>query len=287
MTAYAAGLRVSEICHLQVADIDSGRMCLRVDQGTGNKDRYVLLSQRLLAQLRHYWCHQRPRSWLFPGRYGDRPMSRDGAAFVYRSAKRKAGITKSGGIHTITRFRPNPACRAQHFQDQARIGPKGMLSRVWARKGTRPRIVRDCRYGYDCLFSAACPGDRVRGRACLREDQNRRDEPPSPGDWRAGSHGKACPRLPRRRWHRSRELEIPANVSLPRLPPCSPELNRVETPFPVLNHPEFATRMFESAADVGRPSKRCGRGSPARQERSCRSRQGSGPCREVRARFYP
>ena len=128
---------------------------------------------------------------------------------------------------------------------------KGMLSRVWARKGTRPRIVRDCRYGYACLFSAACPGDRVRGRACLREDQDRRDEPPPPGDWRAGSHGQACPRLPRRSWHRSRELEVPADVFLLRLPPCSPELNRVETPFPVLNHPEFAIRVFESAAHVG------------------------------------
>ncbi|MYK30499.1 MAG: tyrosine-type recombinase/integrase [Boseongicola sp. SB0670_bin_30] len=49
MTAYAAGLRASEICHLQVTDIDSGRMCLRVDQGKGNKDRYVPLSQRLLG----------------------------------------------------------------------------------------------------------------------------------------------------------------------------------------------------------------------------------------------
>ena len=101
MTAYAAGLRVSEICHLQVTDIDSGRMCLRVDQGKGGKDRYVPLSQRLLAQLRDYWRHQRPRSWLFPSRHGDRPLSRDGAAFMYRSAKRKAGITKSGGIHTL------------------------------------------------------------------------------------------------------------------------------------------------------------------------------------------
>ena len=101
MTAYAAGLRVSEICHLQVTDIDSGRMCLRVDQGKGSKDRYVPLSQRLLAQLRDRWRHQRPRSWLFPGRYGDRPLSRDGAAFMYRSAKRKAGITKSGSIHTL------------------------------------------------------------------------------------------------------------------------------------------------------------------------------------------
>ena len=101
MTAYAAGLRASEICHLQVTDIDSGRMCLRVDQGKGNKDRYVPLSQRLLVQLRDYWRHQRPASWLFPSRYGDRPMSRHGAGHIFHRAKEKAGITKSGGIHTL------------------------------------------------------------------------------------------------------------------------------------------------------------------------------------------
>ena len=72
MTAYAAGLRVSEICHLQVTDIDSGRMSLRVEQGKGQKDRYVPLSQRLLAQLRTYWRRDRPRSWLFPSPYGDK-----------------------------------------------------------------------------------------------------------------------------------------------------------------------------------------------------------------------
>ena len=101
MTAYAAGLRVSEIRHLQVTDIDSVRMCLRIDQGKGNKDRYVPLSQRLLAQLRHYWRHHRPPSWLFPSPYGDRPMSRDGAGCMYHNAKRKAGIVKAGGIHTL------------------------------------------------------------------------------------------------------------------------------------------------------------------------------------------
>ena len=101
MTAYAAGLRASELVRLQIADIDSGRMCLRIDQGKGNKDRYVPLSQRLLAQLRDYWRHQRPQSWLFPSRYCDRPISRDGAGYIYHNAKRKAGIGKSGGIHTL------------------------------------------------------------------------------------------------------------------------------------------------------------------------------------------
>ena len=66
MTAYAAGLRASELGRLQVRDIDSERMCLRVDQGKGNKDRYVPLSPRLLEELREYWRRHRPRHWLFP-----------------------------------------------------------------------------------------------------------------------------------------------------------------------------------------------------------------------------
>ena len=101
MTAYAAGLRASEICRLQVSDIDSGRMCLRIDQGKGNKDRYVPLSQRLLVQLRDYWRHQRPRTWLFPSRIRGRALTRHGAAHIFHQAKEKAGITKSGGIHTL------------------------------------------------------------------------------------------------------------------------------------------------------------------------------------------
>ena len=110
--------------------------------------------------------------------------------------------------------------------------------------------------GTTCPFSATCPGDRDRDRACLREDQDRRNEPPSPGDWRAGSHKQSCRRRPRRSWHRSREPQIPANASLLRPPPCSPELYRVETPFPVLKHREFATRVFESAAHVGETRRR-------------------------------
>ena len=56
MTTYGAGLRVYELCHLKVADIDSARMTLRVEQGKGAKDRYTLLSPRLLAELRRYWA---------------------------------------------------------------------------------------------------------------------------------------------------------------------------------------------------------------------------------------
>ena len=101
MTAYAAGLRASELGRLQVTDIDSARMCLRIDQGKGNKDRYVPLSPRLLEQLRAYWRRDRPEHWLFPGRPLDRPMHRSTPARIYHNAKDKAGIRKAGGIHSL------------------------------------------------------------------------------------------------------------------------------------------------------------------------------------------
>ena len=101
MTAYAAGLRASELGRLQVSDIDSARMCLRVNQGKGSKDRYVPLSPRLLEQLREYWRRDRPQHWLFPTRPLDRPMSRQTPARIYQAAKDKARIRKTGGIHTL------------------------------------------------------------------------------------------------------------------------------------------------------------------------------------------
>jgi len=101
MTTYAAGLRASEVTHLRVSDIDSGRQCIRVDQGKGRKDRYVPLAPRLLEQLRAYWREQRPPHWLFPGPQIERPMSRDGAWHIYVTARDKAGITKAGGLHLL------------------------------------------------------------------------------------------------------------------------------------------------------------------------------------------
>ena len=101
MTAYAAGLRASELARLQVTDIDSARMCLRIDQDKGNKDRYVPLSPRLLQQLREYWRRDRPQHLLFPGRPLDRPMHRSTPALIFHNAKDKAGIRKAGGIHSL------------------------------------------------------------------------------------------------------------------------------------------------------------------------------------------
>jgi site-specific recombinase XerD len=104
MTAYGAGLRVSELCHLKVGDIDSTRMTIRVEQGKGAKDRYTLLSERLLGELRRYWLGYRPKHWLFVGgRHAgeERPIAVITAQRIYRSAKARAGITKEGGIHAL------------------------------------------------------------------------------------------------------------------------------------------------------------------------------------------
>lgn len=100
-TAYSAGLRVSELVHLKITDIDSDRMMIRVEQGKGNKDRYTILSPRLLPQLRDYWRQFRPSSWLFPGQHDIFATDRHTASNIFHAAKAKAGIQKSGGIHSL------------------------------------------------------------------------------------------------------------------------------------------------------------------------------------------
>jgi integrase/recombinase XerD len=89
MTPYAAGLRVSEVCALQVGDIESAadRRCLKVRQGKGGKDRYTLLSPHLLAALRTYWRDTRPRLWLFPNRAGTGPMEIQTAQRIYYTVR--------------------------------------------------------------------------------------------------------------------------------------------------------------------------------------------------------
>lgn len=101
MTTYAAGLRLNEVIHLRVHDIDSSRMTLRVEQGKGGQDRYTVLSAHLLAALRAYWKVAHPTAWLFPARGGDRPMHETSLQKAYQSAKLRAGITKPGGIHAL------------------------------------------------------------------------------------------------------------------------------------------------------------------------------------------
>ena len=101
MTAYAAGLRVSEVTHLKVTDIDSQRMVLRIDQGKGNRDRYVMLSPRLLDVLRTYWKAERPNFWLFPGNIPGQPISKNAVELACQKAHRATGITKPITPHSL------------------------------------------------------------------------------------------------------------------------------------------------------------------------------------------
>jgi site-specific recombinase XerD len=101
MTAYAAGLRISEATHLKVTDIDSQRMMLRVDQGKGRKDRYVMLSPRLLDELRTYWKAAHPTLWLFPGDLPDQPITRSAVQLACQKAHRASGIKKPITPHSL------------------------------------------------------------------------------------------------------------------------------------------------------------------------------------------
>jgi site-specific recombinase XerD len=101
MTTYAAGLRVSEVTRLKIKDIESQRNLIRVDQGKGKKDRYTVLSPRLLEELRSHYVRFRPQEFLFYGTDIKKPLSRSAAQRIYYKAKKKAGITRGGGIHCL------------------------------------------------------------------------------------------------------------------------------------------------------------------------------------------
>ena len=100
-TAYAAGLRASEVAGLMIADIDSARGVIRVRHGKGAKDRDVMLSTQLLGILRAYWRLARPQRFLFPGRDEDRPISPTVLHAACRSAVEAAGLSKRVTLHTL------------------------------------------------------------------------------------------------------------------------------------------------------------------------------------------
>ncbi len=101
MTAYAGGLRVSEVVKLRVGDIDSDRMMIRIDQGKGRKDRYVPLAKRLLVVLREYWKAARPEGYLFPGRKPGRHLSETTVYGICKRAAKDAGLKKNIYTHTL------------------------------------------------------------------------------------------------------------------------------------------------------------------------------------------
>jgi len=148
-TAYASGLRLSELCSLRGCDIDSApdRMCIRVVQGKGGQDRYGLLTPELLDLLRTYWRTCRAGAsgadWLFPSRSNTaRCMDRGSGQRYYYLARDAAGITKIGGIHTLRH------CFATHLLE-AGVDLNSISKLLGhAQLSTTSRYLRMARPGY-------------------------------------------------------------------------------------------------------------------------------------------
>ena len=103
MTTYSAGLRVSETIHLKAENIDSKAMLIKVE-GKGQKQRYSLLSKKLLIELRAYYRQYRPHTYLFPSSFKkkkDQPLTYESVRNIYEGARKKAAVKKGAGIHTL------------------------------------------------------------------------------------------------------------------------------------------------------------------------------------------
>ena len=129
MVAYSAGLRVNEITHLKVFDIDSRQMQILVREGKGKIDRYSLLSEVILKFLRQYWKQYRPDVWLFPGKIPGQPMSNRAFQDAFQKARKKSGINTRASLHSLrhsfaTHLLENGTdiVRIQHLMGHARIG---------------------------------------------------------------------------------------------------------------------------------------------------------------------
>jgi integrase/recombinase XerD len=122
--AYGAGLRVSEVVALKIGDIDSKRMVIRVEQGKGRKDRYVMLSPHLPELLRAWWRATRPQGWLFPGRDRVRPMTTRQLNHACHAAANRAEIDKRVSLHTTQLCHPSSGTEHRYQGDPGAARPR-------------------------------------------------------------------------------------------------------------------------------------------------------------------
>jgi integrase/recombinase XerD len=216
MTAYAAGLRVSEVVRLKLTDVDSSRMLIRVDHGKGGSDRYIMLSSQLLAVLRAYWRETRPAHWLFPGQDDSRPLDPSIAGRLPHRA--------GGGEARQAGHRPYPAPQLRHSSARSRHRHPHHPGAAWAPRSVDDRPLHAARRDDDRQHSqpirpaeagGSRPGLNRGGHARIRGGGHlpppRRGlspgarRPPQPG--RASRHGgnRGVPhraaRRPCRRFH--------------------------------------------------------------------------------------
>lgn len=123
MTIYSGGLRINEAVHLKVTDIDSSRMVIRVRHGKGKKDRYTLLAQRTLEELRHYWKQSHPVDWLFPGKDRSVPLSVSSVQKAFKEALIRTGIKKAVSVHTLRHsFKSSAETISEISRDERYLG---------------------------------------------------------------------------------------------------------------------------------------------------------------------
>jgi integrase/recombinase XerD len=108
MMTYSAGLRLNEVVHLKLTDIDRARMTVRVKEGKGKVDRYSLLSKTALHTLEDYLRYHKPAVWLFPGANPERPISPTSIQKMFQAARDRAGITKPASVHTLRHYSESP-----------------------------------------------------------------------------------------------------------------------------------------------------------------------------------
>jgi site-specific recombinase XerD len=101
MTAYAGGLRIGELIRLKVSDIDSKRMMIRVQEGKGSKDRYTILSPRLLSELRTYWKRYKPKYWLFTNFRTKKHITKSCPHQAFERTRKKLNIKKRVTFHSL------------------------------------------------------------------------------------------------------------------------------------------------------------------------------------------
>ncbi len=106
MTLYATGVRRAELTHLKITDVDSQRMVVHIQGGKGRKDRDVMLSPKLLKELREHWrrLRRKPSAWLFPGNRwhtGDTPIDTKVVWYACKEAAQRAGLQKQVHPHTL------------------------------------------------------------------------------------------------------------------------------------------------------------------------------------------
>ena len=137
------------------------------------------------------------------------------------------------------------------FQDEARVGQQGTLTRIWARRGSRPRAPRDTRYKWSYIFGAACPARGTAAGLILpyvnTEAMGLHLEEIAKAV-ALGAHALLI--VDGAGWHCAKALEVPGNITLLKLPPYAPELNPMENVWAYLRSNKLAISVFDSYSDI-------------------------------------